>query len=313
MDIGSLSPSRAKTSDDCSFKYYMSYTLNISDQLSNSPFASNFGKTVHNVLEEYAKSHGTLNYQQLLLDEINKEGLRPYDGMTTASKRVKAKFFVEKACYECPFFDKEKQYCNIVSQHIDKFEGCPRSLHEDAIKMTQSAIRRYDKYFKTGVKSDANPNGKIIGVEEEFEFVVGKDKWGADIIMHGLMDLVIEEDKETIIVVDYKTGFKTQTTEELIDDMQARMYSIGAKMQFPQYKFVLLTFDYFRGVPVDIAFSKEQDEVTLDVVRRKWNDIKGTYKIKRRPYDWYCQYLCKRSVCDVEWAKLIAANKKNIK
>jgi ATP-dependent exoDNAse (exonuclease V) beta subunit len=283
--------------------------LGLSDKLSSSPFASRFGKCVHNVLEEYAKVLGKLDWEKELFKQIHfhddEENLRPYDDMETASKRVKANFFVDRDCYACPFFQKKKQHCKIMAQHIDEFEGCPKLLHLDAVNMLDMAIRRYDKYFKTGIKSKDNPDGKVIGVEEEFTHIIGKDNWGEDIIMHGYIDLIIEEDDDTIIVVDYKTGFKTKTTEELMKDIQPRMYSLAAKLKFPEYKFVLLTFDYFRGVPIDVGFSQEQDEVTREVVCRKWNEIKAKHKIKRRPFDWYCQYLCNRNVCNVEWAKLL--------
>lgn len=304
MKIESCSPSRLGVADKCDFKYYLSYVLGISDKLSSSPFASNFGKSVHNVLEAYALARGELDWRQALLDEIQKEDMRPYDLMEKASKRVKGSFFVDRDCYSCPYFNKETANCAVMGKSVDEFEGCPKILHDDAIAMTEAAIKRYGKYFNTGIKSPENPDGKVLGVEHEFTIEIGKDKWGDPIIMHGLIDLVIEEDDDTVIVVDYKTGFKTQTSEELMKDMQARMYSVAAKHEFPNYKYVLLSFDYFRGSPTDVVFTRAEDETTKEVVRRKWNEIKGKTSVKRRAQDWYCQYLCNRPECDKQWAIL---------
>lgn len=301
MKILSCSPSRLDTASKCDFKYYMCYMLGISDKLSASPFASNFGKSVHNVLEEYALSKGTLDWRAALLKEISKKDMRPYDVMEAASKRVKAQFFVDKDCHNCPFFQKRGSKCKIVQQHVDKFEGCPKRLHEDALKMTEAAIERYAKYFDTGIRSAENPNGKVLGVEHEFTIELGKDEWGDPIVMHGLIDLVVEQDPDTVLVIDYKTGFKTQNADELMKDMQARMYSCAAKHEFPEYKYVFLSFDYFRGVPTDVVFTQDQDDATKDIVRRRWNEIKGKRNIKRRSYDWYCQYLCNRPECDAQW------------
>jgi RecB family exonuclease len=304
MIIKSCSPSRINVADHCDFKYYLSYELDLGDELSASPFASRYGSSVHNILEAFAKANGSLDWRAALLKEVQQEELRPYDLMEKASKRVQAQFFVDKECYSCPFF--KDGNCAIVNKKVDNFDGCPKRLHEDALAMIRSAIKRYDKYFRTGVRSPQNPGGKIIGVEHEFTIELGKDRWAEPIIMHGFMDLIVEDDPETLIVADYKTGFKTYSTEELMHDMQARMYSVAAKREFPNYKYVLLTFDYFRATPVDVVFTAKQDNVTIEAVKQKWNEIKAKRKIQRRPYDWYCQYLCNRPVCDVEWEKLKA-------
>lgn len=303
MKITSCSPSRLKTADECKFKYYLSYQLGLSDYLSSSPFASRFGSSVHNALEEYVDSGCTIDPEEELLRQINIEELRPYDEMETASKKVKANYFVSRDCINCPFFNKGGE-CRIMNKSIDMFEGCPRKIHEEALEMMRKAIVRYKPYFETGIKSEVNPNGRVVAVEKEFTINLGKDHWGDDIIMHGFIDLVVEEDANTLLVIDYKTGYKTQNSDELFSDLQARMYSAAAKIIYPEYEYVMLSFDYFRGVPTEVVFTKEEDSVTLDTVQRKWNEIKGFTKVKRRPYDYYCKYLCNRSFCDQQWDKL---------
>jgi hypothetical protein len=282
----------------------MSYQLGLSDHLSASPFASRFGSSVHNALEEYVNSGCTIDPDEELLRQIHKEDLRPYDEMQTASKKVKANFFVDRDCAHCPFYNDEAGSCRIMNKDIDEFEGCPRKIHEEALDMMHKAIERYKPYFETGIKSEKNPNGKVVAVEKEFTIVLGKDDWGDDIVMHGFIDLVVEEDENTLLVIDYKTGYKTQNSDELFGDLQARMYSAAAKIVYPEYEFVMLSFDYFRGVPTEVVFTEEEDSVTLDTVKQKWNQIKGTTKVKRRREDFYCKYLCNREFCDKQWDKL---------
>lgn len=302
MKITSCSPSRLKTADECTFKYYLSYQLGLSDQLSSSPFASRFGNSVHNTLEAYVKSGCTINPEEELIRQVNVEQYRPYDEMHTSSKKVKANFFVDRDCINCPFFNSGN--CAIMGKNIDSFEGCPKKIHGEALDMIRAAIKRYDNYFRTGIKSEDNPGGKVIAVEKEFSIVLGQDDWGEDIVMHGFIDLIVEEDDETLLVIDYKTGYKTQNSDELFTDLQARMYSAAAKIAYPQYDYVILSFDYFRGVPTEVVFTTEEDSVTLDVVRDKWNKIKATTKVKRRPNDYYCKYLCNREFCDQQWDNL---------
>jgi hypothetical protein len=170
--------------------------------------------------------------------------------------------------------------------------------------MVEAAIDRYGKYFRTGIKGPDNPKGKVVGVEAPAGICWGQDDDGNDIIMNGFIDLVVEYDPETLLIVDYKTGFSVPSHDEFLKDLQPRMYSYAAKQMFPDYKYYWVQFDYFRGIPLEHAFTADDDEVTRREVIRLFNQVKNARRIQRRAQDRICKYLCNRELCDKKWIEL---------
>ena len=172
--------------------------------------------------------------------------------------------------------------------------------------MVETAIDRYGEYFETGIKCKENPNGRIIGVEAEANVSWGADADGEDVKMHGFIDLVVEYDSETVLIVDYKTGYSVPQHDKFIKDLQPRMYSYAAKQMYPDYKYHWVQFDYFRGIPMEHAFTAEDDEVTRHQVVALYNKVKQARTVKRRAYDHYCKHMCNRPFCDQKWDELLA-------
>lgn len=305
MRITKVSPTRLKTAKDCQFKYFLTYQWGWGDELFQYTFASDFGTAVHNTLEQYALNKGKIDYLEEYRKQI-KENNPFLDDMGAAPSKARGSFFKDKTCETCPHFDPKKARCKLVDQHIEHFDGCPRSLYDEGIVMIETAIDRYGKYFHTGIKSDENPDGKVIGVEAPAQITWGQDTDGADIKMNGFIDLVVEYDPDTLLVVDYKTGYSVPAHDDFIKDLQPRMYSYAAKQMYPDYKYYWVQFDYFRGIPLEYAFTSDDDENTRQEVVRLFNEIKGARQIKRRAFDHKCKYLCNRPFCDKKWAQLRA-------
>lgn len=304
MRLPTVSPSRLKTGKTCEFKYFLSYEWGWSDALFTYTFCSEFGTSVHNTLEAYAKHHGKLDYKTRYLRQL--AVLKPFnDDMSKAPSKARASFFKDKECETCPHFNAKKAHCALMDQHVEHFNGCPRKLHDDGIVMIEKAIERYGEYFDTGIKGSDNPDGKVIGVEAPAGITWGKTEDGEDIIMNGFIDLVVEYDHETLLVIDYKTGYSVPSHDEFIKDLQPRMYSYAARRMFPEYKYYWTQFDYFRsGVPLENAFTSDDDERTRREVVALANSLKSARRIKRRAYDRQCKYLCNRPFCDEKWAEL---------
>jgi len=87
--------------------------------------------------------------------------------------------------------------------------------------------------------------GKIVTVEDKFNVVTDD---GVPII--GAMDKVVELNKDTILVVDYKTSKYVYTQAEIKSDIQMSIYDLVANIKFPQYKRIILTLDYLRSTSV---------------------------------------------------------------
>lgn len=303
MRIPTVSPTRLKTGKKCEFKYFLSYVWGWSDALFTYTFSSGFGTSVHNTLEQYALSKGKLDYKAEYIKQLKE--LKPFhEDMTSAPSKARAAFFVDKSCETCPHFDTKTARCALVEQHVEHFDGCPRKLYEDGLIMIEAAIERYGKYFNTGIKSPSNPGGKVIGVEAPAGISWGKDADGEDIIMNGFIDLVVEYDSETLLIIDYKTGFSVPSHDDFTQDLQPRMYSYAARRMFTEYKFYWVQFDYFRGIPLEHAFTADDDEKTRREVVELYNRIKKAQTIKRRAYDRECKYLCNRPFCDKKWLEL---------
>lgn len=304
MRIPTVSPTRLKIAQKCDFKYFLNYEWGWADDLFTYAFASEFGTAVHNTLEAYALAKGQLDYGAEYQKQI--EASNPFlDDMRKAPSRARASFFVDKTCQTCPFFNPTNSRCTLVNKHVEHFEGCPKGLYEEGLKMVEKAINRYDIYFKTGLKSADNPDGRVVGIECGADVIWGQDEDGEDIKMNSFIDLVIEYDAETIIIVDYKSGYSIPTHEEFTDDLQPRMYSFAAKRMFPQYPYVWVQFDYLRGVTLEYAFTASDDERTRQEVTALYNRIKKTRKVKRRANDFYCKNLCNRPLCDQKWSELL--------
>jgi hypothetical protein len=136
--------------------------------------------------------------------------------------------------------------------------------------------------------------------------------------MIGIMDLVIEEDPETVRVIDYKTGSWTQDYAECRDDIQVKMYDLAAYKEFVldvgnkgyMYKNVMLTFDYFTKNPITLAFTDLDREYTEQFVLDKIKEIQDTDWINRivRSNDefaerraWKCRAMCDTNICGAQW------------
>ena len=87
--------------------------------------------------------------------------------------------------------------------------------------------------------------GKIISVEDKFNVVTDD---GVPII--GAMDKAVELNKDTVLIVDYKTSKYVYTQADMKNDIQLSIYDVVANIKFPQYKRIILCLDYLRSDPV---------------------------------------------------------------
>ena len=314
MIIPYVSPSRLKKALECQFQYFLSYEWGWADELFTYTFCSEFGSAVHYTLEEYAAAKGKADYEAIYHKHVME--LKPFaKDMNSAPSKARRSFFIEKDCDNCPFFNGSAT-CAIMEDDVEEFEGCPKKLYYEGLGMVELAIERYGKYFKTGIRSRDNPGGKVIGIEAptregadpkgaNITWGVGED--GEPIKMNGFIDLVVEYDEETLLVIDYKTGYSVPDHEKFMKDLQPRMYSYAAKIMYPEYKYYWVQFDYFRSpAPLEHAFTSEDDEQTRRKVTALYNSVAGAKTIKRRGEDYYCKYLCNRPFCDQKWAELKA-------
>lgn len=316
LPLKSISPSRIKTFDSCKFKYWLNYHR--PDISFKSNWGAEHGSLIHDILENYVNGTDTdwmarlyRGYAGVLKtkDRYGKDCVFP-----SPLKYAKPDEFARKKpfCDTCPMA--KNGICKISGESLKELSGCPKSLFEQSIYMIEKVIERYEENNIWGRVLKDRETGGIIGCEYPFNIKVP----GTEVPMIGIIDLVVEEDEETIHVMDYKSGSWTQDFDDCLKDIQVRMYSLAARKEFIEdinekgysYKNVILTFDYFKDQPVTLAFTEEEDKQTEREVRDKIREIQSVDKVTRilrdgdsfsdRKY-WQCRSLCDTRICEREW------------
>lgn len=304
MKIDKYSASRGQTFEWCDWKYYLTYELGKREELYKGRYYFAFGNTVHDTLEYYALNGIKCDWRSYLIKMFNEH--RPFEGIQNLGKKVTQQFFIDKTCKKCKLYNKKNKTCDIMGNAaVDDFDGCPLKVYQNAVEMIEVTIERYHGYFKTGLRTESNPKGKILGVEQEFNLSLGKDDDGQDILITGFIDLVVEADKETIDIIDYKTGSPKTTQELITKDVQSRLYGYVATQLYPNYKYHILTFDYLKDTPVPICFTKKNLESVKSEVIQQFKEIKKRQpnELTRLDNTWICQYMCNWDNCSKYWDK----------
>ena len=176
-----------------------------------------------------------------------------------------------------------------------------KQVHEEGLQLVSKRIRKFDL-------------GKIIGLEKKFGFG-GKNsidivtKEGVKLI--GAIDKVVEVDKDTLLIVDYKTSKTAPTANELKTDIQLSIYDLVASMLWPNYKRIILSLDMlrsnilysYRTVKEREEFSEYLAEVSNQISNLKRKDAKPRLNI-------FCPWCDYKEYCD-EYKK--ACKKSNYK
>lgn len=314
LKLKSISPSRMKTYDMCPFKYWLTYCCPGIKLKSN--WGASHGSLIHDILEHLANGQDIDWMNRLFRGYAGQIEIIGRDDepelMASPLKLAKADEYKNKKpmCDICPY--KEGDKCGISKEPLDKLSGCPKYLFEQSVKMMEETISRYKNDIWPKLLRDKN--GSIIGTEYEFNILLK----GSDVPMNGIMDLVIEEDKDTIHIIDYKTGSWTQDYQECQRDIQVQMYSLASRREFIddvnnkgfKYKNVMLTFDYFTKTPITLAFTALQDQKTEEYVKNKIKQIQNTNWIDRivknneeftLKKNWKCRSICDTEVCAANW------------
>jgi PD-(D/E)XK nuclease superfamily protein len=320
MLIGSPSASRLTTFSHCNFKYMMTYSLNLRDQM-RSNFGACRGSIFHTILEKYATGEDR-DWLKLLYqgwagelkanDRQGNEKILPSPLIYAKDKDFKNK---PTPCDTCPMRDILNNRCGISHEPLDKLSGCPIDLFHDSADIMGSAIARYSIYFD-------NPDC-IVGVEYQCKVPVT----GIDEPMTCIFDLVIKEDEDTVHIIDYKGGAKTKNYDELMQDLQARSYFFAGYLEFisdisqkgHKFKNILVTFDYFQASPVTIVLTQQQRIDIEQEIKNRTLEVKNTKIIQRivgnrepdpnNRSDWMCRYLCDIDLCKQQWNKLVDEGK----
>ena len=276
MIIEYLSASRLNVYVDCPFRYFLQYHLKL-PELNQDTIHTHKGSAVHEVLEKYAKDDK--DYRKNLIEYYFQHKVWEFDN------RKPNRGFphpVEKDCDNCKWATDTggTKLCSVANRLVTMFDGCPKPNFEDDLALIEKTINAEDSYLSKN----------ILGAEVAFS----KEYEGFKV--RGFIDLIIELDKDTIEVVDYKSGNYTKNTKDAFKDLQMRVYSLVAKELYPQYKYALMTLAYLRKAPVTVTFSPSDDLKTKNFLREAYQKIANSCDPPRKK-SFKCNWCVGYHVC----------------
>lgn len=281
VQITKLSSSLVSSYTFCNFQYFLRYVLEL--ESTGSGKAATIGTIVHKALEWAAR-----------LKKKNKINIDPL-------------WLFDRAWNENPHPD------------LRKFTSRGESADYKRCKAS---------FFKVVEDEFYNPYKlKVIDAEKWFEipfpgpeWEVKKDGKIGQLMVRGYIDLVHELDKDTLEIVDYKTGLRTSPFDKTTMDfygltkkLQAKIYFMASKILYPEYKNTIATFYFTQDGPTSIGLSDEELPQILNELFRIFKSIKDDSLI-RRNISWRCK-LCpfsKNGVCDNVWSDLNTMGQKYV-
>ena len=176
-----------------------------------------------------------------------------------------------------------------------------------------AAYVKYLRNIDTVLNSSLSPLLlNVLEVETKWELETPREIWG-EVTFSGIFDLVHEIDKDTIEVVDWKTGkcrdFVTMKDRDMYDlllAVQPRMYHMAATYLFPKYRNILITFYYIEDCgQMTIPLCEKDVPLTLAALWKFAQKLRAQDKPCRNQ-GFHCR-MCgysKNGRCDAEWSKL---------
>ena len=275
MKITKCSASAIQTYEHCNFKYYMSRVLNMEDAAGKAALQ---GTIVHQVFEWMGK------LKRKNKTHIDPEWLleRSWDMHTAKNPHIEIRRTTSKG--EAADFRKCRESVEVI-------------LNDDT----------YNPYKMEN----------IIDSERWFSVEFPGEEWetheGEQFRTRGFIDLVRELDKETIEIIDWKTGkrldfYTRQPIDvlQLMREIQPRLYHLASCMIYSEYKNIVITFYYTSdGGPVTISLSLEDIPHTIAAI---WAFFKRVEKdtLFRRNRSWKCRMCAynKNDICTKVWSDL---------
>ncbi len=146
-------------------------------------------------------------------------------------------------------------------------------------------------------------NFTIIGVEEPFSFMVE----GCPVPIIGAVDLIEEDESETLIITDWKTSGRAYSNDEVDRNFQLTLYQMAAKANGYPDREILLKFDCLiktktpKFEPYYTTRSEVDETRAVKKIREVWNGInKGVFLPNDSTSNWKCKNCAYKKACD-DW------------
>lgn len=144
-------------------------------------------------------------------------------------------------------------------------------------------------------------NFRVLAIEEAFSFTIP----GLPIPIIGVIDLIEEDESETIIITDWKTSGKAYSVDEVDNNMQLTIYQMASKANGYVDREILLKFDCLikTKTPKFESYwttrSEDDERRVTKKILQVWEGINREVFV---PNDtsWKCKNCAYKNACD-EW------------
>lgn len=271
MNLKFLRASSINSYKGCEFAFFMEQVLELPSKGGKKAM---LGTIVHHVLELMAKGKKLGHSEGFIFDHIKLLDIC-WNRYCKENQEMALKGADKKFCL--------KSIEKVLDSHYD-----PRKLN----------VLHTEKQFRIPLESK----------DFSFEFydiLKGTVEKGCYEI-RGTIDLITQVDKDTIEVIDWKTGSRKcwNTGEEKefdylqSKDIQLRMYDLACYFLFPEYKNRMLTINFINdGGPFTVTFDDESRKETLNIIKNmfktiSWNQLPSRLKETKASESWKCKSVC---------------------
>lgn len=144
---------------------------------------------------------------------------------------------------------------------------------------------------------------KVITVEEPFSFTIE----GCPVPIIGAIDLIEEDDSESLVITDWKTSSRAYSNDEVDRNFQLTLYQIAAKKNGYVDREILLKFDCLiktktpKFEPYYTTRSETDELRAAKKIIEVWNGInKGVFIPNDGTSNWKCKGCAYKKACD-DW------------
>lgn len=155
------------------------------------------------------------------------------------------------------------------------------------------------KFMVNNKLNEFDPSEKVISLEKFFPGRGEKFKING-VPVSGAIDKVVEVDKHTLEIRDYKTNKFAMTSREALYDIQISMYDVVARTLYPEYDTVILTWDYLRSgmSPLRIIKTAEQRDTFLEYLKALYDKMLRTKEDELKPrINKFCGWCDYKQMC----------------
>lgn len=330
MHITYARSSSLNTFEFCPQSYFITYNLGLT-KFNPPNKKTTWGTIVHKVMEVLALCK--LEFQKTCSDSIRisepeiGEVSVSYVDFTKQSKLTDAevdnvnKTRINKDIYNGEYFIKYGHVRfgrDFVNSLILRCYENYKHLHDNweptdfkiIVNMTWMALDhdngRLDPRFLNIKCAEEHFDFKIDKPWANYKHVINGKETSGTFSIKGTIDLMIEEDSETLVVQDYKTGKRLdwntdppeeKTFEKLCKDKQLMLYFYAVNKMFPEYKKIKIRIFFIRsGGDFTIEFDKNKDLYILEkVLENHFKEVKATEiptMVDETHKNMKCKYLC---------------------